>query len=123
MDPWSGGKRWSGGRQAHCTSAPEGWVEWGFVAPTDGDYTLEVFATRAGNFCQVQPSVDGKHIGGVLEFYGPAVNPTGAVRLGTVSLKAGTHTFRCTVAGQHRSSSSYQFGMDALNLMPVTSSQ
>jgi hypothetical protein len=121
MDRWGGGKRWSGGKQAHCTSAPEGWVEWEFVAAADGDYSLDLLATRAGNFCQVQVSVDGKNLGAVLEFYGPAVHPTGAVHLGNVYLKAGAHTFRCTVAGQHRSSTAYQFGIDALDLIPTSS--
>jgi parvulin-like peptidyl-prolyl isomerase len=114
---WGGGQRWSGGRQALSSSQEGGWTEWEFTVPAAGDYRLELLATRAMNFCQVQPAVDGKDLGPPLELFGPTVQPSGAIRLGTLHLTEGRHVFRCTVTGRHDSSYAYDFGLDALDLI------
>lgn len=121
MDRFTRPARWSGGRQAFCNSAEGGWAEWEFTVPAEGEYRLVLFATRAVNFCQVQPAVDGKNLGGIVELVAPVVQPTGPVPLGPLPLTAGVHRFRCTVAGRNASATSYSFGLDALDLVPLKS--
>jgi hypothetical protein len=122
MTPW-GAERWSQGAQVFCQSAMGGELELRFKVAEAGEYRVELHATRAPDYGNLEVWLNGKQVGSVIGGFAPRVEPTGAIPLGNRSFETGAQEVRFVVAGKNPSSSNYFFGIDCLDLIPVDSSR
>lgn len=91
-------------------------------APETGRYALSIAGTKApdyGIWCAV---MDGKTVGTAYDFCWPNVEPTGEIRLGSVSLTQGKHTLRLECTGKSEASAGCFLGLDWIRLQRVVSS-
>lgn len=118
MKEW-GAEHWSGGTQVIVSAKEGGWVEWEFAAPEARAYRFVLHATRAGNFGKITVAIDGRKFDESVDLYaGGAVIPTGARTLGERDLSQGAHKLRITVEKGNPEASGFDFGFDALDLIP-----
>ncbi len=79
----------------------------------DGTYELEMAFTKAVDYGIVQLSLDGRKLGGPIDFYNNGIVHTGPVSFGTFDLKAGVHTLTAEITGANEKAvKSFMFGMD-----------
>ena len=115
MSPFEG--EWSAGGQLWWLPHAEGaTLSLSLPATDDGDYELTGYFTKAKDYGIVQVIQDGKNIGSPINFYGSGVTPTGAVRIGKVSLKRGGNPITFKIVGKDASGEGYLVGIDALVL-------
>ena len=114
---------WSGGKQLFWSGAKSGdRLELEIKAPQAGEYDLQAVFTMARDFAVVQPLLDGKPIGGVLDLYNfPDVISTGVQTLGRAQLSAGAHRFGVEIKGANPSATAggNRVGLDAVKLVSV----
>lgn len=115
MRAW-GAENWSGGAQLFCGCRKDGSITLSLPVANQGDYWLNLYATRAPDFGVVQAFVDDKPVGETFDAYAPVVVPSGHLSLGLVSLSAGERRLRFDVTGKNEASSGYAFGMDCVEL-------
>ena len=88
-------------------------------AEKDGDYKLVAELTKAADYGIIQFRVDGVKVGEPVDLYSPNVIPTGAMEIGTVSLKAGKHVVEVEIVGKNEKAiPEYMVGIDRLQLIP-----
>ncbi|MEV7268560.1 family 43 glycosylhydrolase [Micromonospora aurantiaca] len=114
------GVSWSGGRQLWFRGARAGdAVTLTLPSVPAGQYDLGAVLTRAGDYGTLRFAVDGVAVGQLFDGYAGAVQRTGAVPLGSVSLTAGTHRLTVTVTGRSASSTGFFAGLDTVTLRRV----
>jgi hypothetical protein len=113
--------RWSGGKQLFWTGAKPGdRLELRINSPKGGDYDVQAVFTMARDYAVVQPLLDGKPLGGVLDLYNyPDVLTTGVLTLGRAPLAAGDHRFAIEIKGANPSavSGACYVGLDCIKLV------
>jgi hypothetical protein len=115
MSPW-GAHQWSGGKQLFCSARLNSSVRFTISVGSTGKYALNLYATMAPDFGQIQTRLDGKPFGAPVDLRAPIVMPSGKVAIGTIDLSAGTHDLEFRVVGKNAASSQYSFGLDAFTL-------
>jgi hypothetical protein len=90
----------------------KGWVEVSFENQTNLTTELTAKMVHSFDYGIYRVLLDGKKIAQV-DLYDPEIVPT-TERLGTQTLKAGTHTLRFECAGKSPKSAGYYLGFDAL---------
>ena len=111
---WSWGKQlwWRDGKVGDTLSLE-------FAVENKGKYAVKVNLTLAGDYGQVQLSLDGQKLGGPLDLYNDEVTTTEAV-LGTVAMDKGTHTLTIEIVGANEKAiKRYMFGLDYIKLEKV----
>jgi hypothetical protein len=118
MTPW-GEKLWSRGAQLFCGSNKGGWVELRLPVERSGLYRIDLYATRAPDFGRIRVSLPlgAAPVVGVIDLYGPQVEPSGPIMLGWVRLEAGNATLHFEVLDKQPASRGYRFGIDCLDLV------
>ena len=95
-------------------------MEWEFAAPEARGYQLVLHATRALNFGKITVAIDGKKFDEPVDLYaGGSVFPSGPRALGERELSKGTHKLRITVEKGNMEAAGFDFGFDALDLIPA----
>ena len=85
----------------------------------DGNYKLIAQLTKARDYGIAQLSLDGVKLGGPIDFYNPAVIPTGSIDLGLHALKKGDHRFSIEITGANEKAvKAYMTGLDYVKLEP-----
>ena len=110
---------WSQGKQLFCRASKGSSVELGFTVRKAGRYRLRVLATAAPDFGRVRAALDGKPAGPLFDLYSGRVCPSGSLELGTHDLTAGPHRLRFTALERNAASNGWQFGLDAIDLLPA----
>ncbi len=112
-------KDWSGNNQLWWTGAGEGaTLTIQLPAPSDGEFELIGYFTKAKDYGKVQVLLGDKPIGPEINFYNTDVAPTGAISLGKVSLKSGNNPLTIRITGKDEKSTGYMVGIDAFVLKP-----
>lgn len=115
-----GAGRWSGGRQLFCSGSPAGSVTVLLPVRAAGVYRIDLYATYAPDFAQVQAYLGENFAGNVFDAWAPVVCPSGPIPLGSpVRLAAGTHRLRFEIFNKQDASSGYRFGIDCVELVRV----
>jgi hypothetical protein len=116
-DVWSGNQQlfWVGGK-------PDARLELELPVKDAGTYDVAAAFTRAGDYGDVQLTLDGKPLGGPLSLYerAPRVVHSGPVALGRAELSAGNHTLGITIKGKDARSSNHFVGLDWIRLGPAS---
>lgn len=82
-----------------------------------GNYEILGQFTKARDYGIVQLFLDGKPLGEPMDFYHPAVVPTGEISLGRQELAAGSHELTAEITGANPEAlQRYMFGLDYLLL-------
>jgi WD40 repeat protein len=119
VQPLSGPRRWSNGRQLFCRARQGGYVELALDVAGAGEYALDIYFTRAPDYGRVEVSLDGKQVGAVFDGFHGSVVPSGKVPFGNLPLAAGRHRLRFRAVDKHPQSTGYYLGVDCLVLTPV----
>jgi hypothetical protein len=114
-----GEQQWSGGTQMFIGGKLDAWISFHLPIDNTGTYRIDVRATRAPDYGKVRLSLNGKQFGQVINAFGPKVEPTGPITVGTVSLHRGDNELRVDFVGKDDRSKNYFFGLDRLDLIPV----
>jgi hypothetical protein len=115
--------KWSG--EQHLWGRPPKKGEWADLelpVAADGTYEVVVYLTKARDYGIVQFSLDGQPLGKPVDgFHADTVVATGAVSLGTATLKKGAATLRVEVVGTNDKSDGlrYMWGLDCVVLKPA----
>ena len=83
-----------------------------------GTYELVLFATASWDYGIYQPYLDGKELGGRVDFMNPAVTAWQGT-LGRAELTAGEHKLTFRNLGKNEQSKGYFLGLDGILLKPV----
>ena len=111
---------WSGDAHLFCRAEPESMLMLRLPTDVTGPHRVRLYATRAPDSATVQIFIDGRPAGPPVDLYAPAVIPTGALDVGSITLHDGTHRIAITVTGKNSKSTHYHFGLDAIALIPDT---
>ena len=115
MDGFAG--RWSGGSHLWWKpSKTDAELTIPLPAPTDGDYELIGYFTRAKDYAKIQVRMGDQNVGSEQNLYDTEVVPTGPISLGTVTLKKGANPLVIRVTGKDDKSTGYLVGIDAFVL-------
>jgi hypothetical protein len=114
------GRKWDNDDQLWWTGArPGAKLELILEADKDGAYKLVGELTKARDYAIVQFRVNGVKAGEPIDLYNPEVIPTGAVEIGSIDLKAGTHVVEIEIIGKNdKADPGYMVGIDRLRLVP-----
>jgi putative heme-binding domain-containing protein len=118
MDPFTK-DRWSGADQLWWTGAgPGSKLTLGLPVEQGGRYELLAVLTKARDYGIMQFSLDGKPLGGPIDFYNaPDVITSGPLTLGTHDLKAGPHKLTIEIVGANpKAVKAYMCGLDYVYL-------
>jgi hypothetical protein len=119
MSGWGKGL-WNRNSQLACNGKPGGALVLRLKVAQAGDYRVDFYGTRAPDHARLRLTLDGQPLGGALNTYAPGVAPTGCISLGVRRLKAGDHLLRFVVVDKVRESLGHRFGIDGIDLVPVT---
>jgi hypothetical protein len=86
-------------------------------APESKEYELAGYFTRAPDYGDVRPTVNGQPLATV-GGYSPDVAPSGPVSFGRVPMKAGANEIILEVVGKNEQSTGYLVGIDGFVLKP-----
>lgn len=110
---------WSGDSQLFWTpSHQDAKLTLTLDAPETKSYELIGYFTRAGDYGNVQVSVNGTPLASVVHGYNSGVAPTGPISFGQVPLKAGANEVVLQVSGKDALSHNYYVGLDGFVLKP-----
>jgi WD40 repeat protein len=115
----SGPGQWSNGRQLFGRARQGGYVELALDVARAGEYTLDIYFTRAPDYGRVEVLLGGKKVGPVFDGFHARIAPSGKVPFGTLRLAAGRHRLRFRAVDRHPRSSGYYLGIDCLVLTPL----
>ncbi len=87
-------------------------------APAAREYELIGYFTRAGDYGDVQLSVNGQNLGPVVRGFSEKVSRSDAISFGRVALKAGTNEVVLQIVGKDPRSGGYLAGVDGFVLKP-----
>ncbi|MCL2119147.1 MAG: DUF2961 domain-containing protein [Planctomycetaceae bacterium] len=119
MTNWRGSK-WHNDKQLWWTGArPGDELKIKIQVENSGRQKFVVGMTKAVDYGQVQFSIDGKDIGGIVDLYHDGVIHSGMVTIGTVDLPAGEHVLGVKITGKNAQSTSFMFGMDKFEFRPL----
>lgn len=113
-----GHKMWSNSRDLRCKAGEAGSVELDFGVAKPGTYRVRLLATASPESGVVEASLDGRSPA-KFDLYSGELSPAGSLELGTHELPAGVHRLTLRVLGKHPLSSGYEFGLDAIDLLPA----
>ena len=101
-------------------SGPGHAATWLLPPMATGTYQLEAYMARSFDYGVVQFSINGEAVGEPLDLYGSAIQPTGALALGTIDLDEGENTLTLEIVGRNPSNHAphYNFGFDGIVLEP-----
>jgi hypothetical protein len=116
MTGWSSG--WSGGKQLFCNGKLGSATSFAVSVNRTARYTLNLYATLARDFGQIQIFLDGNPIDPPIDLYAPIIIPSGRLSTRGVDLTPGVHTLEFRVVGKNSASTGYAFGLDAFTLTP-----
>jgi putative heme-binding domain-containing protein len=112
-DRWSGTDHlwWTGAQPGHKLTLE-------LPVERDGRYDLVAVFTKARDYAIVQISLNGKPLGGPIDFYNmPDVITTGPLALGTHELRAGSHKLTIEIVGANpKAIKNYMCGLDYVYL-------
>ncbi len=108
---------WSNDRHLFCRAYENSQITFAVTVDKPGRYALNLYATYALDYGQIQTFVDGKPLGAPIDLYGYAVRPTGKISIGEIDLSAGAHDLEFRVVGKNERSTGYSFGLDAFTLL------
>ena len=113
--------QWSQGSHLLWTRAKPGdRLELALPVQEAGRYKLVAAMTKARDYGIGQLSLDGKKLGDPIDFFNPAVIPTGPIDLGVVELSAGEHKFAIEITGANEKAvKAHMIGLDYLKLERV----
>jgi S1-C subfamily serine protease/regulation of enolase protein 1 (concanavalin A-like superfamily) len=120
MDQFKG--VWSDNRQLVWSAAKMGEaLTLEVPVEADGKYELKAVFTTAPDYARVRLALDDKTLTPAkdVDLFGKVTRPSGAMSLGTHTLKKGIHRLTVHVLGKNPSSSGYHFGLDELQLAPA----
>ncbi|MEM1128447.1 MAG: DUF2961 domain-containing protein [Bacteroidota bacterium] len=117
-------ERWGGGAHLWWVEAEPGdRLTLPLSVDAAGPYDLTGFFTRAGDYGIVRVSVNGAALRPLVDGYSRIVEPTGPVRFGEVSMRAGLNEITIEILGKHQRSAGYSdgylVGIDGFSLVPV----
>ena len=114
------GRKWDNDDQLWWTGArPGAKLELILEADKDGAYKLVGELTKARDYAIAQFRVNGVKVGEPIDLYNPEVIPTGAVEIGSIDLKTGTHVVEIEIVGKNdKADPGYMVGIDRLRLVP-----
>ena len=112
-------KLWTQGRQLFCPAKKGGDVVLAIDVHKSGQYRVRLLATAAPDYGQIKVAIDGTAIRETFDLYSGRVCPSGSLELGVHELSAGRHQLRCTTVGKDAASGGFNFGLDAIDLMPA----
>jgi hypothetical protein len=100
------------------TTARGDWIELRLPEREPGRYALELLLTKAADYGIVTVSVNGAKLGTFDLWYGRSVVPTGALKLGDVTLGGREDVLRVTVEGKNSNASPpyFRFGIDGIRI-------
>jgi hypothetical protein len=116
MAPFGDVPRWSGDKQVFASGALNSEIGFALKAPAAGRYQLDLYATLAPDYGQLQTLIDGQTLGAPVDLYGLLVVPTGRRTIGVTTLTAGSHILSFRVVGHNAAAQGYALGLDALTL-------
>jgi len=112
--------KWHEGKQLWWTSArPGDELQLKVNVEKSGRQKLVVGMTKAVDYGQVQFSLDGKDIGGIIDLFHDGVIHTGMVNIGLVDVPAGEHVLGIKITGKNARLTNYMFGMDKFEFVLV----
>ena len=109
---------WSGGKFVNIPAAYGSICKYTFTVPETRPYEMGLFATKMPEYGIVEISLDDWVINGGIDLYSPFPLPTGNVTMGTFYLEEGDHTLTFEVIRKSLDSLNYNFGLDALSIIP-----
>jgi hypothetical protein len=114
------GQKWDNDDHLWWTGArPGAKLELILEVEKDGTYKLVGELTKARDYGNIQFSVNGVKVGGIVDLYNPEVVPTGAMEIGSVELKAGKQVVQIEIVGKNDAADAgYLVGIDKLSLVP-----
>jgi hypothetical protein len=112
-------KLWTHGRQLFCAAKKGGDVVLAFDVRKAGRYRVRLLATAAPDYGIIAVKLDGTAVPLTCDLYSGRVSPSGSLELGEHEMAAGRHRLRCTVVGKGPASNGFNFGLDAIDLLPV----
>jgi hypothetical protein len=110
--------RWIGDKQLFSSGQPNSTIGFSISVSKAGKYGLNLYATTAPDFGNIQTLVDGNPLGTPIDLYAPIVMPSGRILIGMINLSAGSHTLGFRVIGKNAASSGYSVGLNAFSLTP-----
>ncbi|WP_165072868.1 glycoside hydrolase family 172 protein [Paludisphaera rhizosphaerae] len=84
-----------------------------------GRFALWAGFTKAPDYAQIQPAVDGQPLGKPIDLYAPRVAHSGGVLLGVADLPAGPNVLSLSIVGQNEKSTGRLVGVDWFKLIPA----
>ncbi|RTE10881.1 GDSL-type esterase/lipase family protein [Paenibacillus whitsoniae] len=103
--------------QTGSSTTTGSWVEYTLNVPATGVYNVNFGYKKNYVRGTTQLAIDGVNQGIAVDQYANTASYV-STNLGNVTLSSGNHTFRFTVTGKNTSSTSYNFTIDYLELMP-----
>jgi hypothetical protein len=116
MNDW-GAALWSQGKQCFCNAKNGGLLELAFDVRKKGRYRVRVLATAGPDFGKLRITLVGAGVGPLFDLYCGRVSPSGTLELGTHDLAVGRHAIRFQIEGKNTASSSFNFGIDTVDLL------
>lgn len=102
---------------------PGDWVEWSLPVTASGDYTVNLYLTRARDYGIVRATLNGAPAGADIDLWAAdgVIRPKGPVTLGTYHLEAPMARLRLQVVGRNTKNEPphYQFGIDGVRMAPA----
>ena len=113
------GRKWENDDHLWWTGArPGAKLELILDAEKDGKYKVVAELTKAKDYGIIQFWVNDEKVGEPIDLYNPEVIPTGAMEIGTVSLKAGKQVVQIEILGKNdKADPSYMVGIDQLKFI------
>jgi WD40 repeat protein len=116
----SGPGKWSNGRHLFCRARRGGFVELALDVGRAGEYSLDIYFTRAPDYGLVEVLVDGKKVGQPFDGFRASLAPSGKVSFGNLHVTGTRHRLRFRVVDKLPQSRGYYLGVDCLVLTPLT---
>lgn len=101
---------WSGNQLWWVEGKPGDELSFTFNAADEGRYELIGFFTRARDYGIIRIKIDGTQVGYLMDGYSPAVEPTGDLNLGKVTLAEGEHILSIEIVGKDTRSGGFSEG-------------
>jgi hypothetical protein len=128
VQPWTFDSKWSGNRQSWWWGAQPGDRLDMFLPVAPGTYRVTAQFCKAFDYGIAQVMLDGKKIGGPIDFYDDGVTVSGPMDLGTHTFGPGRHVLSAVITGANPKmrlrgsdqTKKYMFAVDYVDLERMT---